>query len=713
MFTSLSTIGFNSIKTRLVTFFLLFGVVPAVCLIAVYFSFKGAIEDAFRAPVSAKAVSIGDVIDRNLFERYGDVQAFGANAAAWAPENWRNPSAANPLIAAINAYMTNYGLYRLMILVGPDGSVLAVNSVDPLGKALDTSGIYEMNFAGASWFKKAVAGEFLRGKNGLTGTVVEQPANNPIVANVYKDDGYTLTFAAPVKNVAGEAIGVWVNFADFGLVEEIVSTFYKGFAARGLDAAEIVVLDPQGNVIVDLDPKSHGENYKRDPAIIGKYNLVTEGVAPAIAATRGESGVMLATHTRKHIEQAVGYAHTIGAYAYPGLGWSVLVRIEDTAINAVANQVALWMQIALVVSVVVIALLAWLIGRNIAGSISGMTEAMRALAGGDKAIEVPGVGRKDEIGGMAGALQVFKDQALEVDRMQVAAKEAEKRAEEDKRRSLHALADGFQASVGKIVMSVTSASTQLQSTAQTMAATADETGRQSVAVAAASEEATTNVQTIAAATEELTASISEISRQVAEASQITSQAVEDAKKTDATVRSLSDAAQKIGNVVQLINDIASQTNLLALNATIEAARAGEAGKGFAVVASEVKSLATQTAKATDEIGGQIKAMQSVTDEAVTAIRNIAATIDKISAISTAIAGAVGQQGEATKEIARNVDQAAVGTKEVTRNVDGVSQAAIKTGASANEVLKATQTVATSAAEMTAQIDGFLQKVKAA
>ena len=177
--------------------------------------------------------------------------------------------------------------------------------------------------------------------------------------------------------------------------------------------------------------------------------------------------------------------------------------------------------------------------------------------------------------------------------------------------------------------------------------------------------------------------------------------------------SLDEAAQKIGDVVKLINDIASQTNLLALNATIEAARAGEAGKGFAVVASEVKNLANQTAKATDEIGGQINAMQSVTNDAVAAIRNIGVTIDKISTISTAIATAVSQQGEATREIARNVDQAAVGTKEVTRNVDGVSQAATKTGESANEVLQSTRSVADSAAQMTAQINGFMEKIKAA
>jgi methyl-accepting chemotaxis protein len=702
----------QSIQARLIGYFLLFGIVPAVCLLSVYFWFKGSIEVAYRDPIKDTAIALGDVIDRNLFERYGDVQAFGVNAAAWAPENWRNTASANPLVSAMNSYMTNYGLYRLMILVDTKGQVLAVNSVDSTGKALDTAGIYEKNFAESSWFTKAMKGEFLQGSNGLTGTVVEQPATNDVVASVYKTDGYVVTFAAPVKNGAGELVGVWVNFADFGLVEEIVATFYKSLADRQMQTAEITVLDADGRVIVNYDPTVQGATYSRDPKIIGKLNLVEQGVAAAIAAHKGERGAILSAHESKGVEQAVGFAHTTGAYAYPGLGWSVMVRVPDNVVNIVANEVATWMLAAIAMSACAIAFFAWLIGRGIAGSVSGMTAAMRALAAGDRAIAVPGLGRKDEIGGMAAALQVFKDTAIEAERMQQQ-QQAQQAAQIKRAELVDTLVNDFNSVIGEVTRSVAAASTELQATASAMSVTAEETSKQTNAVAAASEEASANVQTVASAGEELTASVNEISRQVQTSTQITARAVEQAKRTSGRISNLVEAAQQIGAVVKLINDIASQTNLLALNATIEAARAGEAGKGFAVVASEVKMLADQTTKATDEISKKITQVQNETSESAAAIQEIEKVIGEVSGIAGAIATAVEQQGAATREIARNVQEAANGSRDVSENITGVTRAAQETGVSAGQVLNAAGELSRQSEALRMQVDDFIAKVRAA
>ncbi|WP_342106415.1 methyl-accepting chemotaxis protein [Methylobacterium sp. SI9] len=345
--------------------------------------------------------------------------------------------------------------------------------------------------------------------------------------------------------------------------------------------------------------------------------------------------------------------------------------------------------------------------------IQRMTAVMSKLADGETATQVPHIGRHDEIGAMAEAVQVFKDNLIRTRALEVEAAQARVAAEEQRKIGLREMADGFERAVGGIVGQVSASATELQSTAGSMSAMAGETSAQSTAVAAAAEEAGANVNTVAAAAEELGSSVQEIGRQVQGSVQLALAAVGEADQTGALVQELSAAVGRIGDVVGLIASIAGQTNLLALNATIEAARAGVAGRGFAVVASEVKALAEQTARATEEISQQIGRVQNVTGQAVGAIGTITVRIREINDVATTIAAAVEQQGAATQEIVRNVGQAAQGTGEVTSNIVGVAEAAEETGRAANQVLGAASELSQQSERLTAEVQRFLAGIRAA
>ncbi len=387
-----------------------------------------------------------------------------------------------------------------------------------------------------------------------------------------------------------------------------------------------------------------------------------------------------------------------------------LELVESIRASAVHARVV-FVASTLLATLIAIAL-TLILGNLISRPVIAMAHALKSLAGGDLNIATPYAGRSDEIGAIAEALTVFKDTAVAAEKLTV--EREERRAQREKRaQELAELARKFDQEVTGVLSTVGAATAELQSTATAMTDAAEQTSQQSSAAMSAAEEAAVNVSTVAAAAEQLASSVAEIGRQAAMSNQVAGKAVDEATKTNQSVRGLADAAQKIGAVIALINNIASQTNLLALNATIEAARAGEAGRGFSVVANEVKSLATQTAKATEEISEQIGGMQRATGGAVSAIEAIGTTISHISEISTAIASAVAEQGAATSEISRNVQQAASGTSSVSRNIGGVAGTAKTTGAAAHKVLDASTRVSEQADALRAQVDRFLSAVKAA
>jgi methyl-accepting chemotaxis protein len=447
-----------------------------------------------------------------------------------------------------------------------------------------------------------------------------------------------------------------------------------------------------------------------------QQNASVRGEAIAVAATDPVRAAKMSEEGARHVREVTLPLATQLDNLTSEIA-DVAKHKGEEEIAAATQEMAASERLGMMVGVCAVLVLigSWLMSfLTIARPIRALTMAMDKLAGGDFSVVLPGLGRKDEVGGVAAAVEKFKIVSEQKAREEAEAKIRQDQAAAAQRKAeMHKLANGFEAAVGEIVDTVSSAATELEASASTLTSHAERAQELTIVVAAASEEASTNVQSVASATEELSSSITEISRQVQESARVASEAVTQARTTTDRVGELSKAAARIGDVVELINTIAGQTNLLALNATIEAARAGEAGRGFAVVASEVKALAEQTAKATGEIGQQISGIQAATQDSVTAISAISNTIEKLSEISSTIAAAVEEQGAATQEISRNVQQAAEGTHQVSSNITDVQRGAGETGSASSQVLAAAQSLSGDSNRLKLEVGKFLDTVRAA
>jgi len=500
-------------------------------------------------------------------------------------------------------------------------------------------------------------------------------------------------------------------------------------AAQGLVFASAVPILREGRPIGAVFGQSlaNDEFLQRIKASVNADLIVhaeREGRMARVAGTIGqgflESGVLrqgLAGPTPP-VTSASGERH-VAAFAVPLLDHAgrpmavaelILDRTDIVAASREGVLRLLGFSLAAFLATLVIGLL---IARGIARPINAMTAAMSELAQGRLETEIPAQGRRDEIGAMSAAVQIFKENALAMRRLEQETERLAASARAEKQAAMNQMADAFEASIGGVVENVASASVEMEASAQSLARIAERTTGQAVIVRGATEEAAGNVQTVAAASEELAATVGEIARQVSASNDIARRAVEQAEDTNGRVQGLSAAAQEIGAVVRLINDIAARTNLLALNATIEAARAGDAGKGFAVVAGEVKQLAAQTAKATQEIGAKVQEMQTATAASVTAIHAIGETIGEMNQIATGIASAVDQQGAATREIARSVQSVAAGTQEVVSNIAGVNEASGETGAAAGHLLTAAGGLSREADQLKREVGSFVARIRAA
>lgn len=473
-------------------------------------------------------------------------------------------------------------------------------------------------------------------------------------------------------------------------------------------ASSIRTLQTNGKRLMELAESS--EEREKMSSIIDKIAPLAEGIQVDLDALIARNAPIDEFARIDDVIDTYGEGMQESLNAYENHLSSRFTRsIEDVG-NSLTGSRTMGFS-AYVVALVILTIALFILGRDIVTGVSRMTASMKRLADGDDSVEIPGVGKSDEIGRMAEAVQVFKTNAIEIRRLGEQRETERQQAEAERMAVMRRLADSFRDSVGGVVDNVAESARVMTSSSTTMTGATRNADEQSTAVAAAAEEAAVNVQTVAAAAEELSSSIHEISRQVTVSTEIAAGAMGEVRRTTEMVQSLTNAAEKIGDVVSLITDIAEQTNLLALNATIEAARAGDAGKGFAVVASEVKNLANQTGKATEQISQQIAGIQEATQKSAEAISGISETINRINEISSSVASAVEEQGAATGEIAANIEQAAAGTSVVSESIRGVTGAISETSAASVQIDDAVRNLATQTDNLTSEVEKFLAQVQ--
>ena len=698
------------ITAKLTTLFILFGFIPMAVVGLIAYNASLAIEESVGTRFQAMSEGVADKIDRNLFERYGDVQAFGLNQvldqkAAW----YRTGAENNPIIQVIDQYVDTYDLYSLSMVVDLDGRVIAVNSKDADGKPIHSQDLYRKNYREAAWFRALKAEQFTTsmpfaapGNTVATGTYIEDLHIDSDVKVAYPgDDGLTLGFSAPVYR-DGKVVAYWSNRVKFSLVEDMLRVTQGVMKKSGYLNSGVILLDKDGKILADYDQTHEGTGQIRhDFATLFTTNLADRGLMAAKGAVAGKPGFTIEPHHRTSVPQVLGYTHLKGALGYPGMNWSVLVMVNHAEAAADARSINRNVLIAIIVCLVIILLIGILIGRIGAKGITRLNEAAVRLAGGALDTRVP-VTSTDEIGALAQSFNEMgeKLQASVMKEREQAAKMAEFMVEA--KRVLGNLAQGnltdhmtsacegdleqIKGSLNSAITNLTATLTTVREAAESVTSGAEEITKGNEDLSQRTSEQASSLEETSSAMEEMTSTVKQNADNARQANQLAIAARDVANKGGAVTTKAIDAmdeinksSKKIADIITVIDEIAFQTNLLALNAAVEAARAGEHGRGFAVVAAEVRNLAQRSATAAKEIKGLInESVQRVTDgselvdqcgktleEIVGSVKRVTDIIAEITAASQEQASGIDQVNKAIMQMDETTQQNAALVEEST------------------------------------------------